>query len=47
MGKSVVYWYLCVYCEGDIVRAELSCPSECEAGFFKTFRERIILLGGR
>ena len=45
-SNGIVYWYLCVYCEGDIIRAELSCPSECEAGFFKTFRERILLLGG-
>ncbi len=45
-GSSVVYWYLCVYCEGDVVRAELSCPSECDGGFFKSFMERIILIGG-
>jgi hypothetical protein len=42
---GVVYWYLCVYCEGDTVRAELSCPLECENGFFKKFYERISLLG--
>jgi hypothetical protein len=39
-------WYLCVYSESDLTRAELSFPYECESGFFKTFRERIILLGG-
>lgn len=44
--EGVVYWYLCVFCEGDEVRAELSCPAECEAGFFKSFRERIILVAG-
>ncbi|MGD0060845.1 MAG: hypothetical protein ABSD58_15625 [Verrucomicrobiia bacterium] len=44
---NVTYWYLCVYSEGDIVRAELSCPSECESGFFKTFRERINLIGDK
>jgi hypothetical protein len=43
---GVIYWYLCVYCEGDVVRAELSCPLECEAGFFKEFHERILLSGG-
>ena len=43
-GK-VVYWYLCVYCEGDTVRAELSCPLKCKRGFFVSFRERIILIG--
>lgn len=42
---GVVYWYLCVYCEGDIVRAELSCPLACEAGYFKEFHERILLTG--
>jgi hypothetical protein len=39
-------WYLCVYSESEDTRAELSLPYECEAGFFKTFRERIILIGG-
>ena len=43
---GLVYWYLCVYCEGDVVRAELSCPSSCESGFFRDFNERIILIGG-
>lgn len=43
---GVVYWYLCVYCEGDVVRAELSCPLECENGFFKSFHERILLISG-
>ena len=42
---GLVYWYLCVYCEGEIVRAEISCPSFCENGFFKGFRERIFLIG--
>lgn len=41
-----IYWYLCVYCEGDVFRAELSCPSVCEGGFFTAFSERIILVGG-
>lgn len=41
-----VYWYLCVYCEGEDVRAELSCPTECDAGFFAEFHERIILIAG-
>jgi hypothetical protein len=42
---GLVYWYLCVYSVGDVVRAELSCPSRCENGFFKEFRERVILRG--
>jgi hypothetical protein len=41
----VACWYLCVFCEGDIVRAELSCPVRCEDGLFKDFYERIILIG--
>lgn len=45
-ASGVVYWYLCVYCSGETVRAELSCPLECENGFFKSFRERIILMAG-
>ena len=44
-SDGVVYWYLCVYSEGEVVRAELSCPTECEGGFFKAFRERICLIG--
>jgi len=43
--EKVVYWYLCVYCEGDDIRAELSCPLKCKRGFFVSFRERIILIG--
>lgn len=42
---GTVYWYLCVYCEGETVRAELACPSECENGYFKGLQERIILIG--
>lgn len=42
---GLVYWYLCVFCEGETVRAEISCPSFCENGFFKGFQERIILMG--
>jgi len=43
---GINYWYLCVYCEGEIVRAELSCPSSCENGYFTSFYERIILIRG-
>jgi hypothetical protein len=42
---GVVCWYLCVYCEDEDVRAELSCPVVCEDGYFKDFHERIILVG--
>lgn len=42
----VVTYYLCVYSEGDDVRAELSCPNNFENGFFTGFLERIFILGG-
>lgn len=42
----IVAWYLCVYGEGDDVRAELSCPVASEAGYFTSFVERIFLIGG-
>jgi hypothetical protein len=38
-------FYLCVFNEGDDVRAEFSCPIEVVNGFFVGFSERIILLG--
>ena len=44
-SKPVITWYLCLYNEGDIVRAELSCPDGVENGFFTGFIERIILIG--
>ena len=42
----VVTYYLCVYAEGDDVRAELSRPKEFENGFFTGFSERIYIVGG-
>ena len=42
---AYVSWYICVYNEGDEVRAELSCPVEVEFGYVKDFHERIILVG--
>lgn len=41
-----VTYYLCVYHEGDDVRAELSCATQTSGGFFKDFRERIFIVGG-
>lgn len=38
-----VSWYLFVYAEGSIVRAELSCPVGISNGFFSEFSERIFL----
>lgn len=37
-------WYLCVYTDGEIVTAELSCPTATEGGYFIDFNERIILI---
>ncbi len=41
----IISWYLCVYCEGDEVRAELSCPVGADGGFFSDFMERLVLIG--
>ncbi|HJU15369.1 MAG TPA: hypothetical protein VJ770_02765 [Stellaceae bacterium] len=38
-------WHLCVYIEGDEVRAELSLLVEFKSGFFTECSERIILIG--
>jgi hypothetical protein len=43
--SGAVLWYLCVYAEGDIVRAELSCPTNCDGGYFADFSERIFIIG--
>lgn len=40
-SKPIQNWYLCVYNQGDDVRAELSCPTLVDNGFFADFRERI------
>lgn len=39
----LVSWYLCVFVDGDVVTAELSCPSEVVNGFFTGFIERIVI----
>ncbi len=44
-AQGVVSWYICVYAEGDELRAELSCPVGIDAGFFTGFNKRIIILG--
>lgn len=38
-------YYLCVFNEGDDVRAELSCPIQVTNGFFSGLNERIIIVG--
>ncbi|WP_046658345.1 hypothetical protein [Lysobacter capsici] len=40
---ETVSWYLFVFCEGDTIRAELSCPVGIAGGFFTQFKERIFL----
>lgn len=44
--QGIVSWYVCVYAEGENLRAEISCPIGIEGGFFTGFSERIIVLGG-
>lgn len=40
---SAVAWYLMVYCDGDDIRAEISCPVGIDGGYFSSFVERIFL----
>ncbi len=44
---SMVTYYFCAHIAGDDVRAELSCPTNFEAGFFGEFAERIYIVGGQ
>jgi len=44
-SASIATFYLCVFNEGDEVRAEFSCPIRVVDGFFVGFSERIILVG--
>jgi hypothetical protein len=44
-SNSYVTYYVCTFNEGDVVRAEFSCPIAVENGFFNGFSERIILVG--
>ena len=39
-------WYLCIFDNGKLVRAELSRPSGYAAGTIVKFDERIFILGG-
>lgn len=45
-SDAVRTYYLCVYHEGDDIRAELSCAVETSNGFFCDFDERIFIVGG-
>jgi hypothetical protein len=46
--KDATYptWYLCVFDNGSIARAELSRPSEFRSRYFEGFSERIFLVSG-
>jgi hypothetical protein len=44
-AHSIITWYLCVYNEGDEVRAEFSCPVGLDGGLFTDFDERIVIVG--
>jgi hypothetical protein len=46
VAQGITSWYVCVYAEGDELRAEVSCPGDIEGGFFTGFKKRIIILGG-
>jgi hypothetical protein len=41
---DLVTWYLCIYVNGDDVRAELSLLDKVEDGWFTDWKERIIIL---
>lgn len=43
---NITTHFLCVYVDGDDIRAELSCPMNVENGFFGEFIERIFIAGG-
>ncbi|MER8644395.1 hypothetical protein [Mesorhizobium sp. M1252] len=42
--ENASLWYLCVYINGDDVRAELSFPQSIEEKQFKNFNERIYII---
>lgn len=45
-GTSICTYVLCVFHEGDEVRAELSCLLLTNNGFFEKFGDRIFIVGG-
>jgi hypothetical protein len=44
-SDSIATFYVCVFNEGENVRAEFSCPIRVVNGFFVGFSERIMLIG--
>lgn len=43
--RACSLWYLCIYDNGETVRAELSRPIEYRGGYIVKFSERIFILG--
>jgi hypothetical protein len=43
-GSDYATWYLCIYVDGDKIRAELSLPTRLESGYFTEWEERIMLI---
>jgi hypothetical protein len=41
--SAETFWYICIFCEDDVFRAEILCPILNEDGSFKDFHKRIIL----
>jgi hypothetical protein len=44
-SRLPTYWHLCIFCDEDSVRAELSCPADYEGGYITQYHERIIIIG--
>lgn len=44
-GSESSFWYLCIFCGLETVRAELVCPILDSEGGFKDFHERIAIIG--
>jgi hypothetical protein len=41
----ILCYYLCVFCEGEETRAELSCPIKWDGKYFSDFHERVKIIG--
>lgn len=44
-ARGAAVWCVCIYCNNDKIRAELSCPVKFENGLFAAFYERLNLTG--
>jgi hypothetical protein len=43
-SNNSTFWYLCIYCGADMLRAELLCPILADDGSFSDYHERIALI---